>query len=63
MRKVDPPAIPKQKTKIKPGKVAKDNSMSMSNKLQNTPANNTITSLTYDTTVSLPPLDYNIVMT
>jgi len=38
-----------------------DKSTSMSKKLHNTPLDNTITSVTPETSVSLPPLDYNIV--
>lgn len=55
LRKVDPPAVQKQKTQSKPKKITTDKSTSMSSKLQNTPSNNTNTSLTPDISVSLPP--------
>lgn len=61
LRKVDAPALQKQKTQSKPGKTATNKSISMSIGLQNTSSNNMNTSLTPDTSVILPPLDYNIV--
>ena len=61
LRKVDPPAAPKQKTQGKSKKMVLDKSMSMRNKLRNTPLDNTNISLTLGTSVSLPPLDYSIV--
>lgn len=61
IRKVDPLVILKQKTQSKPGKIAKNKSTSMSSNLQNTPLDNTNIRSTLDTSVSLPPLDYNII--
>ncbi len=61
LRKGDPPTTPKQKTHNKSGKTTMDKSTSMSNKLQNTPLENTNISPTPNTSVILPPLDYNIV--
>ena len=61
MRKVDTPATPKKKTQSNSEKTTMDKSTSMSNKLQNTLSDNTNICSTPDTSVSLPPLDYNIV--
>lgn len=60
-RKVDPPAIQKQKKQIKPWNTVVNKSMSMSSKLQNTPPDNTNTNLIPNTLVILPALDYKIV--
>lgn len=61
MRKVDPLATPKQKTQSKSQKIVADKSMSMSSKLQNTPPDNMDIRSTPDTSVRLPPMEYNIV--
>jgi len=60
LRKVDPAAIQKQKTESKPEKIVVDKSTSMSSKLKNILLNNMNSSLTPDTSVSLPPVDYKI---
>ena len=60
MRKVDPRAVPNQKAQSKLGKTTENKSTSMSSKLQNTLPDYTNTSLTVDTSVSLPTLDHNI---
>jgi len=61
LRKVDPPATPKQKTQNKSENIAVDKSMSMSSKLKNSLLENMNISPTLDTLVILPPLDYNII--
>lgn len=61
LKKVDPLATPKQKTQNESRKTVADKSTSMSSKLQNTPPDNTNISPTPNTSVILPPLDYNIV--
>lgn len=61
LRKIDLPASPKQKTQSKSGKTAVDKSTSMISKLHNTLLDNTNTHFTLETSVSLPPLDYNII--
>lgn len=60
-RKDDPSVAPKQKTQNKLGKTAADESTSMRSKLQNTSPDNKNICSTLDTSVSLPPLEYNIV--
>ena len=60
MRKANPPAAPKQKTQNKFGNTTVDKSTSMNNKLQNTPPDNMNIRSTPNTSVGLPPLDYNI---
>ena len=57
LRKVDPPATPKQKTQNKIGKTTADKSTSMSSKLENTLPNNMNIGSSLDTSMILPPLD------
>lgn len=61
MRKVDPTDAPKQKTQNKSRKTTVDKNTSMSIKFQNTPPNDMNIRSTPNTSMSLPPLDYNIV--
>jgi len=61
IKKVDPLAVPRQKTQSKFGKTTTYKTTSMSSKLQNTLPNNTDIYSNPNISVSLPPLDYNIV--
>jgi len=61
IKKVEPLAASKQQTQSKSRKSSVDKSMSIGNKLQNTLPDSTNIHSTLDTSVSLPPLDYNIV--
>jgi len=61
IRKVDPPAAPKQKTQDKCKKTTASRSTSMRSKLQNIPSENTNIYSTPDTSLILPLMDYNII--
>ena len=61
MRKADPPIALKKKTQNKFGKTMTDKGASMSNKLGNAPPNDMNIHSTSKTSVTLLPLEYNIV--
>ncbi len=61
IKKVDPPAASKQPTQSKFRKTTANKSTSIGSKLQKNPPDITSICSTPDTSVSLPPLDYNIV--
>lgn len=61
IKKADPPATWKQQTQSKSGKTMADKNTFVRNKLQNSLPDNTSICSTPDTSVILPPLDYNIV--
>jgi len=61
IKKANPLDFQRQKTQSKSGKIAVDKTISMSSKLKNTLPENMDIRSTVDTSVSLPPLDYNIV--
>jgi len=61
IKKVDPPATSKQQTQSKFRKPTADKNTYVSSKLQNNPPDSTRICSTPDTSMSIPPLDYNIV--
>lgn len=61
IKKFDPPTASKKQTQSKSKKTASVNNTSITSKLQNNPLDRMSIRSTPNTSVSLPPLDYNIV--
>jgi len=61
IKKFDPPVASKQQTQSKSGKTAADKNTFVGSKLQNHPLDSMSICPSPETSVSLPPMDYNII--